>query len=91
MVATKVGGIVDWLYLPPLIVLFVLSLAGIWSQLLNDNLLQRMGLAAICFGSILSICTIFDGGALENLRLILTYGCAIFAIGVAAKLYKRVK
>lgn len=80
-----------WLYLPPLALLFLLSLTGIWYHRFEDNLLQRMGMSLTCFGSLFSLYGLFSPNSMDHLRLIIIYGFAVFALGVAQRIYTKYK
>jgi len=86
----KVGCLMDTLfyYMPALIVIAVVSLCLILSDYFHDNLIQRIGLALVCFGSSLCIYVSFlELSDLVRPGHILLNGIAIFAIGTAWKVY----
>ena len=72
-----------------LTIVAVLALCGIWSRELDDNLLQRVGLAVVCFGASMRLFTLMLGDDLPATRFAVTYGAAIFAIGTAWRILRK--
>lgn len=72
-----------------LTVVAVLALCGIWSRELDDNLIQRVGLAVLCFGASMRLFTLLLGEDLPMTRFAVTYGAAIFAVGTAWRILRK--
>lgn len=82
--------LLDYLYLPALLIIGALSLAAILDHAFDDNLVQRIGLAMTCFGSVIRLYTLLNGtGDLAGPRLVLINGIAVFAIGTAYRFWCR--
>jgi hypothetical protein len=87
----KVERLMDYLYLPALLALICITLAGIFYHDFDDNLMQRIGLAVTCFGAVMRLGTLLSGHDLVPPRDILTMGSSLFAIGTAYKFWRKKK
>lgn len=86
----KGEGVMDTLYYLP--ALFIIAGGSLWAILnngFNDNLIQRIALAVICFGAAIRIyVTLFDLGDLPRPRHIILNGVALFVLGTAYKYWR---
>lgn len=80
---------IHFFYLPALIIIALVSLWAILSDAWHDNMVQRIGLAMICFGAVFRIYTLWAWASdLTIPRLFLLYGMAIFALGSVWKIWR---
>lgn len=82
LVCPKVGRMMtDLIYPAVLVMVSALALLAILHPAFDDNVLQRFGLAAICFGAVVRSMTLLGGQDLEGPRDIIVYGVLLYALG----------
>ena len=79
----------DYMYASALIVLILLPVLAIYSDGYKDNLVQRIGLSLISFGSVFRLWGLLYMEELPGPRYLMTYGFAIYGVGIVGKEYVR--
>ena len=72
-------------YTLALFVAAVLSLWGLLSARFRDNFSQTIGLALVCFGSVMQIASLAVVMDMHKLQTVFVWGIALYAIGTAQK------
>ncbi|MDQ0084596.1 hypothetical protein J2W35_004965 [Variovorax boronicumulans] len=78
----------ELIYTVSAVVLLALSIMGTFSKNFDDNLLQRIAMALIAFGSSAFLFCHWDGISTYNPRALLMAGCALYGIGSAVKTWR---
>ncbi len=76
------------LQITPFLLVAMLAVAAVLSHVFDDNLLQRVGLSAICIGATLSAWVMLRGGESNNPFVLLAYGLAIYGVGTTQKVWR---
>lgn len=75
-----------------LIVIAVTSVAGVFSHVYPDTILQRVGMACICFGASIELaCKFWEDCGNGRSLLVLVGGFAIFGIATTIKHWRKAR
>ncbi len=76
------------IYILALVVIFLLSWAGVFAKNFDDNFLQRTGLSVLGLGTALRIfAEMAPAHSEEQSRWAMTVGVAVYAVGTAFKVW----
>ena len=73
----------------PLVVIIAVTVFGIYSHHFQDNLLQRIGMSVLAFGSVLKLMADVQQQNGQAACSLMVWGAAIYASGCVAELIKQ--